>query len=65
MIFNIEYCNLVVLYGDQYTIHAGDRTFGVLTKLDLMDKGTNAVDVIPSALYTYVYIMHNKIERYF
>ncbi|KAK4833683.1 hypothetical protein QYF36_009358 [Acer negundo] len=24
---------------------AGDRTFGVLTKLDLMDKGTNALDV--------------------
>jgi len=23
----------------------GDRTFGVLTKLDLMDKGTNAMDV--------------------
>jgi hypothetical protein len=22
-----------------------DRTFGVVTKLDLMDKGTNAVDV--------------------
>lgn len=26
-------------------ILTGDRTFGVLTKLDLMDKGTNAVDV--------------------
>jgi hypothetical protein len=25
--------------------YAGDRTFGVLTKLDLMDKGTNALDV--------------------
>ncbi|KAK2414147.1 dynamin-related protein 1E [Trifolium repens] len=25
---------------------AGDRTFGVLTKLDLMDKGTNALDVL-------------------
>lgn len=24
----------------------GERTFGVLTKLDLMDKGTNALDVI-------------------
>lgn len=24
---------------------AGDRTFGVLTKIDLMDKGTDAVDV--------------------
>lgn len=24
---------------------SGERTFGVLTKLDLMDKGTSAVDV--------------------
>jgi hypothetical protein len=23
----------------------GERTFGVLTKIDLMDKGTDAVDV--------------------
>lgn len=23
----------------------GERTFGVLTKLDLMDKGTNALEV--------------------
>jgi hypothetical protein len=26
-------------------IISGERTFGVVTKLDLMDKGTNAVDV--------------------
>jgi dynamin GTPase len=26
----------------------GERTFGVLTKLDLMDKGTNALDVSAS-----------------
>jgi hypothetical protein len=26
-------------------ILTGDRTFGVITKLNLMDKGTNAVDV--------------------
>ncbi|XP_042045111.1 phragmoplastin DRP1E-like [Salvia splendens] len=32
-------------------IHAGDRTFGVLTKLDLMDKGTNAVDVLEGRAY--------------
>lgn len=25
--------------------HAGERTVGVLTKIDLMDKGTNALDV--------------------
>lgn len=24
---------------------SGERTFGVLTKIDLMDKGTDAVDV--------------------
>lgn len=28
----------------------GERTFGVLTKLDLMDKGTNALDVRSLAL---------------
>ncbi|WCJ33623.1 dynamin-like protein [Euphorbia peplus] len=30
---------------------SGDRTFGVLTKLDLMDKGTNALDVIEGRSY--------------
>ncbi|XWS22884.1 hypothetical protein CRYUN_Cryun29cG0074300 [Craigia yunnanensis] len=29
----------------------GERTFGVLTKLDLMDKGTNAVDVLEGRAY--------------
>lgn len=32
----------------------GDRTFGVLTKLDLMDKGTNAVDVLEGHAYRLV-----------
>ncbi|KAK2399614.1 Phragmoplastin drp1c [Trifolium repens] len=30
---------------------SGDRTFGVLTKLDLMDKGTNAVEVLEGKHY--------------
>ncbi|KAL1135519.1 hypothetical protein V6Z11_A12G179600 [Gossypium hirsutum] len=30
---------------------SGERTFGVLTKLDLMDKGTNAVDVLKGRAY--------------
>ncbi|XP_042046551.1 phragmoplastin DRP1E-like [Salvia splendens] len=30
---------------------SGDRTFGVLTKLDLMDKGTNAIDVLEGRAY--------------
>ncbi|XP_027335165.1 dynamin-related protein 1E-like isoform X1 [Abrus precatorius] len=30
---------------------AGDRTFGVLTKLDLMDRGTNALDVLEGRSY--------------
>ncbi|KAK7386306.1 hypothetical protein VNO78_26447 [Psophocarpus tetragonolobus] len=30
---------------------AGERTFGVLTKLDLMDKGTNARDVLEGRSY--------------
>jgi replication fork clamp-binding protein CrfC len=29
----------------------GERTFGVLTKLDLMDKGTNALDVLEGQAY--------------
>ncbi|XVE85490.1 hypothetical protein DITRI_Ditri17bG0094800 [Diplodiscus trichospermus] len=29
----------------------GERTFGVLTKLDLMDKGTNATDVLEGRAY--------------
>ncbi|XP_020247273.1 dynamin-related protein 1E-like [Asparagus officinalis] len=29
----------------------GDRTFGVVTKLDLMDKGTNALDVLEGRSY--------------
>ncbi|XP_052205252.1 phragmoplastin DRP1C isoform X2 [Diospyros lotus] len=29
----------------------GERTFGVLTKLDLMDKGTNALDVLEGRQY--------------
>lgn len=28
-----------------YLSFLGERTFGVMTKLDLMDKGTNALDV--------------------
>lgn len=31
---------------------SGERTFGVLTKLDLMDKGTNALDVRSYLLLT-------------
>ncbi|RZC11340.1 Dynamin-related protein 1C, partial [Glycine soja] len=30
---------------------AGERTFGVLTKLDLMDKGTNTLDVLEGGSY--------------
>ncbi|KAL9242725.1 hypothetical protein vseg_016698 [Gypsophila vaccaria] len=30
---------------------SGERTFGVLTKLDLMDKGTNAVEVLEGKAY--------------
>ncbi|KAL4392365.1 hypothetical protein HN51_013836 [Arachis hypogaea] len=30
---------------------SGERTFGVVTKLDLMDKGTNAVDVLEGRQY--------------
>ncbi|KAG0556007.1 hypothetical protein KC19_11G019300 [Ceratodon purpureus] len=32
----------------------GERTFGVLTKLDLMDKGTNAIDVLEGRSYKLI-----------
>lgn len=37
--------NLILSYKLIERTVAGERTFGVLTKLDLMDKGTNALDV--------------------
>lgn len=36
---------LLRVIGALTCFHAGERTLGVLTKLDLMDKGTNALDV--------------------
>lgn len=33
------------VYDSYFASNIGERTFGVLTKLDLMDKGTNALDV--------------------
>lgn len=33
------------VYDLYFASNLGERTFGVLTKLDLMDKGTNALDV--------------------
>ncbi|CAL9236926.1 unnamed protein product [Arabidopsis halleri] len=41
----------------------GDRTFGVLTKLDLMDKGTNALDVIEGRSYRLKYPWVGIVNR--
>ncbi|KAF9587035.1 hypothetical protein IFM89_039721 [Coptis chinensis] len=41
---------------------SGERTFGVLTKLDLMDKGTNAVDKFALAWITYVTNVFKVLE---
>ncbi|KAL0896394.1 hypothetical protein Bca101_080355 [Brassica carinata] len=41
----------------------GDRTFGVLTKLDLMDKGTNALDVIEGRSYRMQYPWVGMVNR--
>jgi hypothetical protein len=38
-----------------YFLLTGERTFGVLTKLDLMDKGTNALDVKIFPCSSFVY----------
>ena len=40
--FVIVVCPVIYDFGSTLL---GERTFGVLTKLDLMDKGTNALDV--------------------
>lgn len=37
--------HVTICFDSEEFLPAGDRTFGVLTKLDLMDKGTNALDV--------------------
>ncbi|XP_062174026.1 phragmoplastin DRP1E [Alnus glutinosa] len=42
---------------------AGDRTFGVLTKLDLMDKGTNAMDVLEGRSYRLQYPWVGVVNR--
>lgn len=42
----LRFSSVAELFGVCLSSCAGERTWGVLTKLDLMDKGTNAVDVI-------------------
>ncbi|XP_075102300.1 phragmoplastin DRP1E [Nicotiana tabacum] len=41
----------------------GERTFGVLTKLDLMDKGTNALDVLEGRAYLLQYPWVGIVNR--
>ncbi|XP_064997783.1 phragmoplastin DRP1E isoform X2 [Musa acuminata AAA Group] len=41
----------------------GERTFGVLTKLDLMDKGTNALDVLEGRSYRLQYPWVGVVNR--
>lgn len=45
MKFLPEFLKLLADCLNSFATGSGDRTFGVLTKLDLMDKGTNALDV--------------------
>ncbi|KAK4414328.1 Dynamin-related protein 1E [Sesamum alatum] len=42
---------------------SGERTFGVLTKLDLMDKGTNALDVLEGRSYRLQYPWVGIVNR--
>uniref|UniRef100_A0A0E0EV34 Dynamin-type G domain-containing protein n=1 Tax=Oryza meridionalis TaxID=40149 RepID=A0A0E0EV34_9ORYZ len=42
---------------------SGERTFGVLTKLDLMDKGTNALDVLEGRAYRLQYPWVGIVNR--
>ncbi|OMO71700.1 hypothetical protein CCACVL1_18099 [Corchorus capsularis] len=41
----------------------GERTFGVLTKIDLMDKGTNAVDILEGRAYKLQYPWVGVVNR--
>ncbi|KAK4789369.1 hypothetical protein SAY86_020688 [Trapa natans] len=41
----------------------GERTFGVLTKIDLMDKGTNAVDILEGKSYRLKYPWVGVVNR--
>ncbi|KAA8529767.1 hypothetical protein F0562_034133 [Nyssa sinensis] len=41
----------------------GERTFGVVTKLDLMDKGTNALDVLEGRAYRLQYPWVGIVNR--
>ncbi|XP_058104178.1 phragmoplastin DRP1E-like [Magnolia sinica] len=42
---------------------SGERTFGVLTKLDLMDKGTNAIDVLEGRSYRLLHPWVGVVNR--
>ncbi|KAL6543860.1 Phragmoplastin drp1c [Orobanche gracilis] len=42
---------------------SGERTFGVLTKLDLMDKGTNALDVLEGRAYRLMHPWVGIVNR--
>lgn len=52
--------DLVLPFNDLLQLK-GERTFGVLTKLDLMDKGTNALDVISLSLLSFVLLRDSSI----
>lgn len=41
----------------------GERTFGVLTKIDLMDKGTDAVDILDGRAYKLQYPWVGVVNR--
>lgn len=63
-------CESWLFYDDQHSTWScfmpsprfisGERTFGVLTKIDLMDKGTDAVDVSWE-----LYIIHHYLDDSF
>lgn len=45
LIKDVKGPDLLFLFPFALNCVVGERTFGVLTKIDLMDKGTDAVDV--------------------
>lgn len=47
---------------NSFELCIGERTFGVLTKLDLMDKGTNALDVSYQTFWCYFELTSYRLQ---
>ncbi|RWW33950.1 hypothetical protein GW17_00001307 [Ensete ventricosum] len=64
MLPNLTVVNLTLVDLPGLTkVAVGERTFGVLTKIDLMDKGTDAVDMLEGRSYRLQYPWIGVVNR--